>query len=81
MLQRAITTCAIASLLATRETVVDANARLDVSRWAANLPTRYAVNGVKTEPAYEEALDLRGEGGVFLDLAMRAVTPLAGRDV
>jgi hypothetical protein len=39
--------------------------RLDVARWAANLPTNYAVHGAKTEPTYEEALDLRRDGDVF----------------
>jgi hypothetical protein len=65
MLQGAVTSCAVACVLATRGTAVDANARLDVWRWAANLPERYAVHGVKTEPTYEEELDLRREGDVF----------------
>jgi hypothetical protein len=65
MLQRAITSCAVACVFGTRGTAIDANARLDVWRWAATLPERYAVHGVKTEPTYEEELDLRREGDVF----------------
>jgi hypothetical protein len=65
MLQGAIPSCAVACVLATWGTPADANARLDVWRWAANLPERYAVHGVKTEPTYEEELDLRREGDVF----------------
>jgi hypothetical protein len=66
VLQKAITTYAVTSLLVVRGTAVHANPWFDIRRWAASLPARYAVHGIKTEPTYEEELDLRREGGVFL---------------
>ncbi|MBV8796490.1 MAG: hypothetical protein JO136_16285, partial [Hyphomicrobiales bacterium] len=64
-LQRAIAICVAASAF-TVSAIAGEAGRFDVARWAANLPTRYAVHGVKTEPTYEEALDLRRDGDVFV---------------
>jgi hypothetical protein len=38
---------------------------VDLARWAAGLPTHWAVHGVKTEPTYEEAVDLSRNGDFF----------------
>lgn len=40
-------------------------APIDLVRWAAALPTRFSVHGVKTEPTYQEAVDIRREGDLF----------------
>jgi hypothetical protein len=38
---------------------------VDLRQWALNLPDQFVVHGVKTEPTYEEAIDIRRQGGVF----------------
>ncbi|WP_158814651.1 hypothetical protein [Methylocapsa sp. S129] len=40
-------------------------APIDLARWAADLPPRFSVHGVKTEPTYQEIVDIRREGDVF----------------
>jgi hypothetical protein len=38
---------------------------IDLAHWAAALPTRFSVHGVKTEPTYQEVVDIRREGDLF----------------
>jgi hypothetical protein len=64
-LPRAIAICVAASAFTVSAIACGAE-RFDLARWAANLPARYAVHGVKAEPTYEEALDLRRDGDVFV---------------
>jgi hypothetical protein len=40
-------------------------AELDLARWAAGLPLRFAVAGVKTEPTYQERVDITRDGDLF----------------
>jgi hypothetical protein len=40
-------------------------AQIDLARWASSLPPRFSVHGIKTEPTYQEAVDIRREGDVF----------------
>jgi hypothetical protein len=40
-------------------------APIDLARWASGLPPRFSVHGVKTEPTYQEIVDIRREGDVF----------------
>jgi hypothetical protein len=69
----------IGLLLALGALQSDAGERVDLARWAAALPPRFAVHGVKTEPTYEEAIDMRRDGDVIAvvggapDWAARAI--------
>jgi len=38
---------------------------VDLAAWESRLPSVFAVSGIKTEPTYEEAIDIRREGDVF----------------
>ena len=40
-------------------------APIDIARWVAALPTRYSAHGVKTEPTYQEVVDVRRDGDLF----------------
>jgi len=40
-------------------------APVDLAHWAAGLPAHFSVHGVKTEPTYQEAVDIRRDGDVF----------------
>jgi len=40
-------------------------APIDLAHWAGALPTHFSVHGVKTEPTYQEAVDIRREGDLF----------------
>jgi hypothetical protein len=42
-----------------------AGERIALGPWAASLPSRFAAHGVKTEPTYEEALDIARDGDSF----------------
>ena len=55
----------LALVLALSVGAAHAAEKLDLARWAAALPKHYAVHGVKTEPTYEEVVDLSRDGDVF----------------
>ena len=38
---------------------------VDLARWAAALPAHFAVHGVKQEPTWEEAIEIRRDGDLF----------------
>ena len=40
-------------------------ASIDLAFWAGGLPPRFSVHGVKTEPTYQAAVDIRRDGDVF----------------
>jgi hypothetical protein len=42
-----------------------AESAVDLALWAARLPLTFAVTGTKTEPTYQEAIDIRRDGDVF----------------
>jgi len=39
--------------------------RIPLAAWAARLPSHFVVQGVKTEPTYEEVIDISRDGDVF----------------
>jgi hypothetical protein len=41
-------------------------AQIDLAHWASSLPPRFSVHGIKTEPTYQESVDIRREGDVFM---------------
>jgi len=53
-----------ALLAALGATQAAAGEKIDVAKWAAALPPHFAVHGVKTEPTYEEAIDISRDGDV-----------------
>jgi hypothetical protein len=40
-------------------------AEIDLARWAAGLPPRFSVAGVKTEPTYQERVEITRDGDLF----------------
>jgi len=45
--------------------VAQAAERIPLAPWAAQLPGHFVAHGVKTEPTYEEAVDISRDGDVF----------------
>jgi hypothetical protein len=53
------------ALLAAFSASSASSAQIDLAHWASSLPSRFSVHGTKTEPTYQEAVDIRREGDVF----------------
>jgi hypothetical protein len=53
---------ALLGALCTPQAAASAGEKVDLARWAAALPPHFAVHGVKTEPTYEEAIDISRDG-------------------
>jgi hypothetical protein len=63
-MQQATRAVALATLVASLSGA-DAGERIALAGWASRLPNRFVVHGVKTEPTYQEAIDLTRDGDVF----------------
>jgi hypothetical protein len=54
-----------AALLAVLSFSYASAAPIDLARWAERLPSSFLVHGVKTEPTYQEVVDIQRNGDIF----------------